>query len=59
MSTLTKKDLFVLKVIHEFNNGGITSDCSHLDFNTRKMVLSYTLKGGKCLDMCPDCLTNN
>ena len=52
---LTNKEKFMVKVIHEYNHGGITSDCSSLTIRERKALLNYNLKGGKCLDICHLC----
>jgi hypothetical protein len=43
------------KIIHESNNGGVQNFHPEISFAERKVLLSYLLKGGKCLDTCYLC----
>ena len=43
------------KIVHESNHGGVKNYHPEISMRERKALLSYLLKGGKCLPNCAWC----
>ena len=43
------------KIIHESNNGGVQNYHPEMSMRERKALLTYLIRGGKCLDTCYLC----